>query len=196
MKNDRLTLWACVLSFLKKANKLQVNDKLYPKEKISLCQEDISLFLKKMMPNINDRIKIIRQELKLTQKKLAEIIGIKWYQIKDVETGKTKPSIDIISSMCEHFAIDPMWLLTGKSHTNNPSEQNEKINKFKTANEGQDAINALITIEHINERTFRRTVADLKYIADKLKEGATPGPLIAVSENKTLGELTKEKDRI
>jgi DNA-binding XRE family transcriptional regulator len=173
-----------------------VNDKSYPKEKISPCQENKSLFFWKMMSIINNRIKIIRQELKLTQKELAEIIGVKWYQIKDIETGKTKPSIDIISSMCEHFAIDSIWLLTGKSHTNNPSEQNEKIKKFKTVNEGQDAINALITIEQIDERTFRRTVADLKYIADKLKEGATPGPLINVSENKILGELTKEKDRI
>lgn len=152
-----------------------------------MSSEYIAIF-KKMMPNINDRIKIIRQELKLTQKELAEIIGIKWYQIKDIETGKTKPSIDIISSMCEHFAIDPIWILTGKRHTNNPSEKNEN-NKFKNANEGQDAINALITIENIDEKTFRRTVADLKYIADKLKEGATPGPLIAFSENKIMGEF-------
>ena len=76
-----------------------------------------------MIASINKRIKIIRQELSLTQKGLAEIIGIKWYQIKDIETGKTKPSIDIVSSMCENFAIDSMWLLTGKGDTNKPSKQ-------------------------------------------------------------------------
>lgn len=160
-----------------------------------MSREYLSVVLKKM-PDINNRIKIIRQDLNLTQKRLAELIGIKWYQIKDIETGKTKPSVDIISSMCEHFAIDSMWLLTGKTDTNNPPRQNEKINKFKAANEGRDAINALIAIEHIDERTFRRTVADLKYIADKLKEGAPPGPLIMIPENKILGELIKEKDNI
>ena len=42
----------------------------------------------------------------------------------------------------------------------------DKINyKFKAENEGQDAINALLNIENIDEQTFRRTVADLKYIA-------------------------------
>jgi len=43
---------------------------------------------------------------------------------------------------------------------------------------------------------FRGWVTISEFIADKLKEGATPGPLIAVPENKTLGELTKEKDNI
>ena len=151
-----------------------------------------------MIASINKRIKIIRQELSLTQKGLAEIIGIKWYQIKDIETGKTKPSIDIVSSMCENFAIDSMWLLTGKGDTNKPSKQKEKINNnFKATNKGQNAINALWEIENIDEQTFRRTVADLEFIADKLKEGATPSPLIIIPENKTLGEFkTQEKDNI
>lgn len=143
-----------------------------------------------MIPNINNRIKTIRQELNLTQKGLAEIIGIKWYQIKDIETGKTKPSIDIVSSMCENFAIDSMWLLTGKSDTNKSSKQKEKINNnFKATNKGQDAINALLEIENIDEQTFRRTVADLEFIADKLKEGAIPSPLISIPANKIVGEF-------
>ncbi len=69
-------------------------------------------------------------------------------------------------------------------------------NQFKFPKKEQDAIAALWEIENIDEQTFRRTVADLEFIANKLKEGATPGPLIAVSENKTLGELIKEKDNI
>lgn len=143
-----------------------------------------------MITNINNRIKTIRQELNLTQKGLAEIIGIKWYQIKDIETGKTKPSIDIVSSICENFAIDSMWLLTGKSDTNKSSKQKEKINNnFKASKKGQDAINALLEIEKIDEQTFRRTVAELEFIADKLKEGGTPGPLITIPENRTLGEF-------
>nr|WP_319491785.1 hypothetical protein [uncultured Desulfobacter sp.] len=81
---------------------------------------------------------------------------------------------------------------------NSPTESYGKSanNKFKFPKKEQDAMTALWEIENIDEQIFRRTVADLEYIANKLKEGATPGPLIAVPENKTLGELTKEKDRI
>ena len=151
-----------------------------------------------MIENIKNRIKTIRLTLSLTQKELAERIGIKWYQIKDIETGKTKPSIDVISSICENFAIDPMWLLTGKDNAQNQLKQNENNDyDFKSANEGKDAINALREIEKLDEQTFRRTVADLKYIADKLKEGAPPGPLIVVPERKNPGELKiQEKDTI
>jgi len=81
---------------------------------------------------------------------------------------------------------------------NSPTESYDKRtnNKFKFPKKEQDAMTALWEIENLDEQTFRRTVADLEYIANKLKEGATPGPLIAVPENKTLGELTKEKDHI
>ena len=74
----------------------------------------------------------------------------------------------------------------------------DKINNFfKIPPKGQDAINALLEIENIDEQTFRRTVADLEFIADKLKEGATPSPLITVPENKTLEEFKiREKDNI
>ena len=77
-----------------------------------------------------------------------------------------------------------------------PNTKSMIKNFFRLPQKGQDAINALLKIEHIDEQTFRRTVADLEFIADKLNEGASPGPLVAVSENKTLGELSKEKGNI
>jgi hypothetical protein len=68
--------------------------------------------------------------------------------------------------------------------------QNNQKNDFKIP-QGQNAITALLEIENIDEQTFRRTIADLEFIANQLKKGATPGPLISIPKSIPLGELKK-----
>lgn len=65
------------------------------------------------------------------------------------------------------------------------AEKKNEINNFKTQKKGKDAINALFEIEKINEQVFWRIIADLKFIANELKKGATPGPLISKPETKS-----------
>ncbi len=162
--------------------------------------------------NPSDRLKKIRKKLNLTQELFGKSIGLNRDKIMSLESEKVKLS-ELHAIAIEYiYNINRNWLLHGigpmckNTHNdliptqeqiiNSPDEANDKNHNFKTTNKGKDAINALLEIEKIDEQTFRRTVADLEFIADKLKEGATPGPLIAVSENKPLGELTKEKDNI
>ena len=66
------------------------------------------------MNTISERIKEIRGVLGLSQKDFAEKVGLKWHQIKDIETEKTKPSVDLVVKISDIFAIDSWWLLTGK----------------------------------------------------------------------------------
>ena len=162
--------------------------------------------------NPSGRLKKIRKKLNLTQEMFGKSIGLNRDKIMSLESEKVKLSelhaiaIEYIYKINRHWllnGIDPICknthkdlISTQEQNINIPNETNDKKHNFKTKNKGEDAINALLEIENIDEQTFRRTVADLEFIADKLKEGATPGPLIAVPENKTLGELTKEKDRI
>jgi transcriptional regulator with XRE-family HTH domain len=122
----------------------------------------------------------------------ADKLGVSINVVSNIH-GKTKqkPSLEYIIAVSQVTGKSVDYFLWGKK-----IGKNEINNKFKIPKKGQDAINALLEIENIDEQIFRRTVADLEFIADKLKEGATPGPLIAVTENKTLGQLTKEKDRI
>jgi len=140
-----------------------------------------------------DAIKIRIEEFKdrFRPSEWARMVGVSANVVSNIH-GKTgqKPSMEYIVyvSMATGKSID--YFLLGRE-----PESNKNYN-FKIPKEGDDAINALLEIEQISEQTFCRTVADIKYIARKLKEGATPGPLITVSENKALGELTKEKDRI
>jgi len=51
-----------------------------------------------------------------------------------------------------------------------------------------------LEIENINEQTFLRIVADLKFIAHKLRDGATPEPLISIPENKPMGEFKAQEE--
>lgn len=139
---------------------------------------------------IRERIEEFKKDIKPGV--WADKLGVSINVVSNIH-GKTKqkPSLEYIIAVSQVTGKSVDYFLWGKKIGNN-----EINNKFKIPKKGQDAINALLEIENIDEQTFRRTVADLEFIADKLKEGATPGPLIAVSENKTLGELTKEKDRI
>lgn len=140
---------------------------------------------------LNERLKTARKKTGRTQSELSKLLGINESTIKRYEKDASKIPVSIVSKIALLCDEDEIWLFTGKTNLD------DKIQiKFKTQDEGSTAINALLEIEKINEQTFLRTVADLKFIAGKLKEGATPGPLIAVSENKPLEEFTKEKDSI
>ena len=172
--------------------------------------------MKKIDLNLNYneiRTRIEKDKNKSKPGKWAANIGVSAATISNVH-GKSKqnPSLEYVIAVARFTKKTIEYFLWGEDESSaadigNISDyknkesvelfkQKEKKNQFKTVEEGQDAINALLTIENINEQTFRRTVSDLKYIADKLKEGASPGPLIAVPENKPLGEFTKEKDNI
>nr|WP_319490254.1 helix-turn-helix transcriptional regulator [uncultured Desulfobacter sp.] len=176
-----------------------------------LCQE-LNCKITTFNMNPSDRLKKIRKKLNLTQELFGKSIGLNRDKIMSLESEKVKLS-ELHAIAIEYiYNINRDWLLNGidpmckntngdlistqKQNINSPDESNDKKHNFKTTNKGKDAINALLEIEKIDEQTFRRTVADLEFIADKLKEGATPGPLIAATENKILGELTKEKDNI
>jgi transcriptional regulator with XRE-family HTH domain len=122
----------------------------------------------------------------------ADRLGVSVNVVSNIH-GKTrqKPSLEYIIAVSQITGKSVDYFLWGKEIGN------DKVNNnFKIPQKGQDAINALLEIENIDEQTFRRTVADLEFIATKLKEGATPSPLIEIPENKTLEQLTKEKDRI
>jgi transcriptional regulator with XRE-family HTH domain len=61
-----------------------------------------------------ERIKKVREELRLSQQELAEKLGIPVHKIKDVEGGKTKITVDLAGLLEEIFHLDFKWLLTGK----------------------------------------------------------------------------------
>ena len=68
-----------------------------------------------MTEKIGQRLKIARKALGLTQAELGQPMGLKWYQIKDLECGKVKNfSLILAKNLEAYFCIDSDWLLTGE----------------------------------------------------------------------------------
>ena len=66
------------------------------------------------MNEARERLKKVRNKLGLTQKELAEKIGLLWYQIKDIEIGKVKIHKSIAKLLYYEIGVNPQWLLTGE----------------------------------------------------------------------------------
>lgn len=60
------------------------------------------------------RLKTARKSLRLTQKALGEKLGMKWYQIKDMETEKVAVSQVFARLFCLEYGVHDYWLLRGE----------------------------------------------------------------------------------
>lgn len=63
---------------------------------------------------MNERIKAIRKQKKLTQSEFGAIIGVKGNTITNYESGKRAPSDAVIFSICREFNVNERWLRTGE----------------------------------------------------------------------------------
>lgn len=64
------------------------------------------------MESLSDRIKSRRNQLKLTQAELADLVGTKQQTIQQVESGLTKRPRRLVE-LAEALQCDPRWLLFG-----------------------------------------------------------------------------------
>jgi transcriptional regulator with XRE-family HTH domain len=72
------------------------------------------LVTRKEVNRLKDRIKKLRKELDLTQRALADRIGMKQNTIATYEMGRANPSDQCIRSICREFGVNENWLRTGE----------------------------------------------------------------------------------
>lgn len=63
---------------------------------------------------INERIKQLRKELKLSGEKFGEKLGVKRSAISDIETGRNNLTDQMFLSICREFNVNENWLRTGE----------------------------------------------------------------------------------
>lgn len=63
---------------------------------------------------MNERIKALRKELKLSQDAFAEKIGMTGGGVSLLELGKRGVTEQVIKSICREFNVDYLWLTTGE----------------------------------------------------------------------------------
>ena len=62
---------------------------------------------------MNERIRILRKSLKLSQTAFGKRLGLKQTTIAGYETGGRIPNDAVISLLCREFSINESWLRTG-----------------------------------------------------------------------------------
>jgi transcriptional regulator with XRE-family HTH domain len=92
------------------------------------------------------RLKYFRTYNKLTQKKLAEILDMEWYQIKDMEAGKVNISKQIAKLLCYETGINYKWLLTGEGEMELKIEKGHKEQKETDLEEKMKQFEARIVL--------------------------------------------------
>ena len=63
---------------------------------------------------MNERIKMIRKALNMTQEQLAQRLGIGKAALSMIETGKTRLSSRNRNILVQELNVNPEWLETGK----------------------------------------------------------------------------------
>lgn len=63
--------------------------------------------------SIGDRIKLLRNSLKLTQSEFGEKLGIARNTIASYEIGRRDPMEQTIVSICREFNVNKVWLVEG-----------------------------------------------------------------------------------
>ena len=81
-----------------------------------------------------NRLRKVRKAENLTQKQVAESIGVNQKQYQHWERGRAEPSFDIIQRLAYLFEVDIEWLLYGKgkliTHDDNASTFIREIQLF------------------------------------------------------------------
>ena len=99
---------------------------------------------------MQQRLKELRKYLKMSQSDLADKIGVKWYKIKDIETGKTRLHGEIIIALMNELGVNSNWLLNGYGDMFLTID-NSTTNNTVTHNEGENiAINGSSVSVHHN----------------------------------------------
>lgn len=75
---------------------------------------------------LGDKIKILREGRNISQKELAEAIGVSDVMISMYEQDKKNPSIPTIIKIAEHFNVSTDYLLGAKSATHDQIPENIK----------------------------------------------------------------------
>jgi len=141
-----------------------------------ICYETIYLKTEKRpKEKIGQRLKQARLALNLTQKQFAERLGLKWHQIKDMESGKLLIKPEIAEQIEKIFSINFRWLLIGENEMFLKPEIREPKALYKTLKNDRDIVTEKIItmlqdMSDEQKREILRYIEEKKLLTDLLKE--------------------------
>lgn len=79
---------------------------------------------------MNNRIKLLRSVLGLTQQKFADRLGVKGNTISQYESGRNAPVDSVVSLICLEFNVSETWLRTGEGEMFVQKSRDKEIEDF------------------------------------------------------------------
>ena len=76
---------------------------------------------------MNERLKIVRKSLNLTQQQFADRLNTSRNNIAGYESGTRLPSSSAISLICREFNVNETWLRTGEGEMFQPKSRNDEL---------------------------------------------------------------------
>ncbi len=97
-----------------------------------------------MSYEIGSRIRKFRETKKITQKQLAEAIGVSGSRVSNWEQGINRPDVDILAKLCSALCVSPSELLD--IHLNNEYTAHERdiITAYRKRVDLQNAVDILL----------------------------------------------------
>lgn len=109
------------------------------------------------MSFFTDKLKLLRKEKKLTQKEIAEQIGIKQNSYSDWETGKNEPNLENVVKLAKILDTTTDDLL-GRTYYSmidwTPFEKLEPINFKEATKEELDTLKHSIAVEYSQKKNL------------------------------------------
>lgn len=79
---------------------------------------------------MNERIKLVRNQLKLTQQEFADRIKVKRNTVATYEMGRSVPSDSAIALICREFNVSESWLREGTGKMFVEKSKDEQISEM------------------------------------------------------------------
>jgi len=64
--------------------------------------------------SVGEKIKSIRRQNKMTQIEFAQSLEISQATLSEIESGKTKPSFDVLVLLADKYMVDMNWLIINR----------------------------------------------------------------------------------
>lgn len=95
--------------------------------------------------NYHQRVAQVREQLDLSQEKMARQLGLSLRAYANYERGERAIPVELLRGLYEQFAVDPVWLLTGDGNMIFDRDVRYRLDQ-KTLD------NVLVAVERIEQR--------------------------------------------
>lgn len=80
--------------------------------------------------NYGDRIRMVRERVKLTQQSFGLFAGVNKQVMYNIEKGRSEPSSVFLTILSEHFNVNVNWILTGQGEMFLAKENSKAISSL------------------------------------------------------------------